>query len=284
MIHFFIHLVVALFAITFAFLMRNKAEDNRKYKITAYAISIVCVIVIAIKGIFVFCPALEAKIMPTSWYYLIDRNFPFLFFIVFLSVASTIGKGREQKVIYALLAIFSIYTIHMPIWRLSTPACYSFKGELKDNVCMQTSGYTCGAASMVTLLNNINIKSTEGEMAELSGTIPYKGVSNFQVLHGMNMKFKKAKQPYATELKVYSDEDLTKIQTPFLVTLKHAFFCDHMVCVLEISDKEVLLGDPLTGRRTITHQEFLNKWKNVIVEIKLKKEKQARPLATSPVP
>jgi peptidase C39-like protein len=271
MIEFAIHLLIALLSLTFAFLMRKKAENSKRYKITAYIVSILCVLPIAVKGIFVFFPVVEVYLMPASLYHYIDRTFPFLFLLIFLSVISTIAKKREKRLIYLLMIIFSIYTVNMTTWRFTTPACYSFDGKIKDGVCIQTSGYTCGAASMVTFLKNMNTDATEGEMARFSGTIPFKGVSNFQTAAGMNRKFKKEALPYKMVLKTYTNDELMEIQTPFLVTIKHAFFCDHMVCVLYIEENEVILGDPLTGKRSISTKEFLSLWKNVVIEAKLNK-------------
>jgi len=269
MIHFTIHLLIALIALTFAVFMRKNEVHSRRYTVTAYILSMLFLLPIAIKGIFVFFPVIEVYLMPANLYHYIDRTFPFLFFLIFLSVISTIAKQREKRVIYLLLIIFSIYTVHMTVWRFSTPDCYSFDGKIKDGVCIQTSGYTCGASSMVTILKNMNIDATEGEMAKFSGTIPFKGVSNFQTAAGMNRKFRKEALPYNMVLKTYSDKELIKIQTPFLVTIKHAFFCDHMVCVLKIQNDEVILGDPLTGKRSISTEAFLDLWKNVVIEAKL---------------
>ena len=166
-----------------------------------------------------------------------------------------------------MLILFSIYVIYLPCWRLTTPVCYSYKGTMSDGVCIQSSPYTCGASAMVTLLSQYGIESTEGEMARLTETIPFKGVSNFQAVAGLNRKLIEVNSNFTGKLKVYSDDEIDEIQTPCLTAIKYSLFFDHMICVLKIKQDFVEIADPLKGQRTMTRKKFLDQWRNVNIEM-----------------
>ena len=55
-----------------------------------------------------------------------------------------------------------------------------------------------------------------------------------------------------------------------LALVKFAFLLDHYVAVLDVDDKTVTVGDPLTGKQTLTHAEFAQKWRRVGVVLKRK--------------
>ena len=50
--------------------------------------------------------------------------------------------------------------------------------------------------------------------------------------------------------------------------MKYAFLLDHYATVLEVTDETITVGDPLTGKATLTHDEFARKWRFVGVVVK----------------
>lgn len=272
MLQFLIHLLVVIISLVFAFMMRKTEELSLKKKIAYYAVAIFCVIIIAMKGIFSLNPALEATLMPVAGYSRIDRTYSFVTFVIFLSIVSVIIPKKDRQTIYVLLGMFSIYVVYLPFWRLSTPECYSLKGRNAGGVCFQTSPYTCGAAAMVNYLRKYNIPATEGEMARLSETIPWKGVSNFQAVSGLNKKLAAENSDYIGKLKVYDDKELDKIKTPCLTAIKYSIFFDHMICVEGVDQDYVYVIDPLKGKRKLSREKFLRQWRNVNIEMREKGE------------
>lgn len=238
-----------------------------KQQAVYYALAILCVLIISMKGIFALDPAIEASLMPVAVYSRIDRTYSFLAFVIFLALISVIAPQKERKSIYAMLILYSIYVIYLPCWRLTTPVCYSYEGLRAGGVCFQSSPYTCGASAMVNLLSEYDIRSTEGEMARLSETIPFKGVSNFQAVAGLNRKLAEEGSNYIGELKVYQDDELDKINTPCLTAIKYSLFFDHMICVLKVDQDFVYVIDSLKGKRKMTREKFLEQWRNVNIEM-----------------
>ena len=55
---------------------------------------------------------------------------------------------------------------------------------------------------------------------------------------------------------------------PVIALVKYAPLVDHYVTVLEIRKDEVVVGDPLRGRDSLTHEAFLKKWRKVGIVVK----------------
>ena len=55
-------------------------------------------------------------------------------------------------------------------------------------------------------------------------------------------------------------EDLMEVKLPAVTTQGY-----HFVVIYYVSKKHVTIGDPATGLRKITHQEFLSKWNNIVL-------------------
>ena len=45
--------------------------------------------------------------------------------------------------------------------------------------------------------------------------------------------------------------------------MKFSFLLDHYVTVLDVDDRTVTVGNPLTGKRTVNHAEFAKPWRFV---------------------
>jgi hypothetical protein len=67
----------------------------------------------------------------------------------------------------------------------------------------------------------------------------------------------------------YSIEEL-KTARLTLAIVKFSFLLDHYVTVLEVTDTEIVVGDPLNGKMTLTHDEFRNQWRFVGVVLSRK--------------
>jgi ABC-type bacteriocin/lantibiotic exporter with double-glycine peptidase domain len=46
-----------------------------------------------------------------------------------------------------------------------------------------------------------------------------------------------------------------------LAVIKFTFMVDHYVAVLEVTDSEVVVGDPLDGLDRMSYDEFRQKWR-----------------------
>ncbi len=55
-----------------------------------------------------------------------------------------------------------------------------------------------------------------------------------------------------------------------LAIIKFGFMVDHYVTVLEVTDSEVIVGDPLDGLDKMSYDEFQNKWRFVGIVLRRK--------------
>ena len=151
-------------------------------------------------------------------------------------------------------------------WHLGKPDIYDYKGTIVDGVCRQTSYETCGAASMVTLLNSKGIATTEGEMARLSMTAPRLGLSPQGAAYGLKRKLGQLGRSEDVSIKVPELKDLHELPKPFLAGIKFSFRTNHMICVLETAKDGLVVGDPIsTGRKTLSWKNFRKMWSGIVI-------------------
>jgi ABC-type bacteriocin/lantibiotic exporter with double-glycine peptidase domain len=151
-------------------------------------------------------------------------------------------------------------------WHLGKPDIYDYKGTIVDGVCRQTSYETCGAASMVTLLNSKGISTTEGEMARLSMTAPRLGLSPQGAAYGLKRKLGQLGRSEDVSIKVPELKDLHELPKPFLAGIKFSFRTNHMICVLETTKDGLVVGDPIsTGRKTWSWRQFDKLWSGIVI-------------------
>ena len=129
-----------------------------------------------------------------------------------------------------------------------------------DGVCLQSNGYTCGPAAAVTVLRQLGINAREGELAESLNTNFASGTA-FKALHQViNEKYcKNGIQCRYRHFKSITD---MKGFEPLIVLFKYTFMVDHYVAVLHLTDKGVIIGDPLKGKLTLSYKDFEYQWRH----------------------
>ena len=151
-------------------------------------------------------------------------------------------------------------------WRLQEPEIYDYKGKITDGVCQQTSFDTCGAASMVTLLNKIEVQTTEGEMAKLAMAAPGKGISPHQAAYALRMKLGQLGRSEKAVILVPDLKDLHNLTKPFIAGIKFSFRTNHMVCVMESTQEKLIVGDPISvGPKNWSWENLRMKWSGIVI-------------------
>ncbi|MBY0461332.1 MAG: hypothetical protein K2V38_28785, partial [Gemmataceae bacterium] len=133
-------------------------------------------------------------------------------------------------------------------------------------VARQSTGYTCAAASMVTLLHARGIDASETEMARLALVEVGGGTTDSRVVWGLERKL--AGTPLRVSYRSLDLAGLIAATKPCLVQLDWGFFVSHMVPVMHADAQRVVIGDPLSGPRELPTREFAHQWKGcaIIVE------------------
>ena len=148
---------------------------------------------------------------------------------------------------YAETALLSTYsaTGHIPI--------KSWKSLRDARVVKQDLDYSCGAASLATLLNEYYGQQVT-EAALLKAMDKGDGRASFADMQRALLSFGFKAQGFAT-----SWQQLTKLHMPVIVYLKHRRD-DHFSVVRGIDAHTVWLADPSLGNRTFSRAQFLALW------------------------
>ena len=263
--YFFIILMViacTMAAVAFLPFSKDKSDGRTKLFIGA-ALSLIPVIA---KMTFSIFPLLEARIMPIDFYTVIQREFWLPFAVLFFAFASHLVPLRNRKGVLAIVIILVLVVVQQNFWRLQEQDIYDYKGKIIEGVCQQTSFDTCGAASMVTLLNKIGVRASEGEMARLAMAAPGKGISPHQAAYALRRKLGQAGRSDNAVLIVPDLKDLHGLPKPFLAGIKFSFRTNHMVCVMETTQDNLVVGDPISvGPRKWSWDNFKMMWSGIVI-------------------
>ena len=140
----------------------------------------------------------------------------------------------------------------------------------ENGVCLQGTDYNCGPAAAVTALRKLNLLAEEGQIAIRAHTSPIAGTQPDDLMNAVRDMF--GSQGVSLQYKDFKNIQELKTAGLTIAVIKYGFLIDHYVTVFEVTDKEVILGDPLSGKRSLDHQEFLEIWRNCGITL----ERQAR--------
>jgi len=186
---------------------------------------------------------------------------------LFASLFSRLA-GRRIKILLAILVVAvvlsqSVAPFAVPLFMVGK--LESLETTLdKNDVCLQSTGYTCGPAAAVSALGQFGIEADEGQIAlraftTTSGTDPdllCRTINDMYADQGITAAYRPFK--FIDELK---DAGVT------IVVIKHSFLIDHYVTVLDVTDDEIVTADSLVGRYSMSHSHFLTIWRSTGIVI-----------------
>ncbi len=191
------------------------------------------------------------------------------FIIIGLAVAmgsmTLLGRVKnrlEKAVIFVLMIAVVFWSSVMPFFvpvLIRNDLTHLKTRFTADNICVQTTNYTCGPAAAVTALRRLGLTAQEGEIAVLSHTSPVVGTLPWCLYKAIQHRY--AAQGIVCQLRRFNSVDELRGQDVTLVVVKDAFLLDHCVAVLEVSDKTVTIADPSLGRQKMSHKDFENVWR-----------------------
>jgi hypothetical protein len=242
----------------------------KPYWIFGYFIPLALVL---IYGIAIHFPAMSFT-PPISWMMMGRKKFAILGFIAAMVLTTPLSRlplKRDRIVISVLMAAIIFY---MSVWPFLAPAFN--RNELAhlqtqfdpNGVCRQKTDYTCGPAAAVTALHKLGLHGDEGQLAILSFTSSMTGTPPDILAEVLQKKY--GKDGLLVEYRVFKSISELKQAGLTLAVVKFGFMVDHYVTVLDVTDSEVIVGDPLDGLDRMSYQEFLQKWRFVGIVLKLK--------------
>src|SRR5688572_14163548 len=156
----------------------------------AAAITIaVGLVFVLLRAVVRWSPAFEYDLLPYDLYAIIHPWWAFPFAFVILGAGaphmSTLNARRGVWVFTFLLGLVGLSRL----WITARFDPTTVHGVLdRHGVCIQSTDYSCGAASAVMLLDRHGVRTVEREMAELCWTNGLTGTDEFGVCMGLRQK------------------------------------------------------------------------------------------------
>lgn len=218
-----------------------------------------------------YCSVLEF-IPPISWLVAGRTEFALAGFVCTMILTTPLSRVPRRAFRLLVISFMVLLTLPFSIWPFLAPVLNrdhlaSLKTYMdRDDICRQNNNYTCGPAAAVTALRRLGLPAEEGQIAITAhtsmaiGTPPDLLCEALQHLYsGNNLRFEYRHFKTVSELK---HGGLT------LAVIKYGPLVDHWVAVLEVTDREVVVGDPLKGKAPYTHEQFRMIWRFTGIELK----------------
>jgi hypothetical protein len=228
---------------------------------------------VLIYGIAIHFPAMSFT-PPISWMMMGRKKFAILGFVAAMVLTTPLSRlplKRDRVVIALLMAIIIFF---MSVWPFLAPAfnrsqLLQLQTRIDGNgICRQSTDYNCGPASAVTALRKLGLPAEEGRFAVLSFTSSMTGTPPDILAEALQNEY--GKDGLIAEYRPFKDISELKQAGLTLAVVKFGFMVDHYVTVLEVTDSEVVVGDPLNGLDRMSYDDFRKKWRFVGVVLKRK--------------
>jgi predicted double-glycine peptidase len=144
----------------------------------------------------------------------------------------------------------------------------SYKERRMQQVVPQTSDYSCGAASMATLLRyHFGQKLTEKDA--ILGMFEHGDKESIRKRGFSMLDMKRLAQSRGLKVEGYKITDadtLKKLNIPVVTLIQTARY-KHFVVLRGVDDRYVYLSDPSWGNRKVPLESFLKEWDHVILVV-----------------
>ena len=189
-----------------------------------------------------------------------------LLFTTLLPKLSTDNLRKLITVMMVLVAINSVVPFIAPMVMRGKLEAMETRWHGNDEVCAQTSDYTCGPASAVTGLRRLGVQSGEGALAVAAHTTHFTGTEPDELARAINHLH--VRDGVLAEYRWFDSlADLPK-EGSVLLRIKYGFMMDHWVAWLGEEDGKMILGDPLSGRMAMSTEKLRERWRHTGVWIR----------------
>ena len=233
---------------------------------------------IPIVFIFLFVAAFNVPAVmftpPASWMLMGLKKFAVFGFVATMVLTTPLSRVPQKRNRIMISILMGVIVFFMSIWPFLAPVFDRNQlSHLKtrmdgDGICLQETDYTCGPASAVTALRKLGLPAEEGEIAILSCTSFLEGTPTDMLADALQKEY--ARDGLIVDCRAFKNISELKQAGLTLAVVKYNLMVDHWVTVLEVTDSQVVIGDPLGGLERISYEEFEKKWRFVGIVLKRK--------------
>ena len=202
---------------------------------------------------------------PASWMLMGLKKFAVFGFVATMVLTAPLSRVPQKRNRIMISILMAVIVFFMSVWPFLAPMfdrnqLSQLKTHMDDNgVCLQETDYTCGPASAVTALRRLGLPAEEGKIAVLSCTSFQEGTPTDMLADALRKEY--AKAGLIVECRAFKNISELKQAGLTLAVVKYGLMVDHWVTVLEVTDSQVVIGDPLGGLQRISCEEFKKKWR-----------------------
>lgn len=221
--------------------------------------------VIVLYGVGMHVPSLT-NTPPFSWLVGGRTKFAIIGLLAALVLWTPLSRIRRKQARVLIVVLLGLVVWQMSVWPFLAPAfnrrhLAALETTLDaDGICRQSNSYNCGPAAAVTALRRLGFPAEEGQIAILAHTSSAIGTPPDLLARALQKRY----GPEGLIAAHRSFKDVSELAEAglTLAIVKFTFMLDHYVVVLEVTDQEVLLGDPLRGLIRVSVQEFGAGWRH----------------------
>jgi predicted double-glycine peptidase len=137
----------------------------------------------------------------------------------------------------------------------------------ENNVCLQSTNYTCGPASLVSALRVFGIEETESNAALETLCNSYSGTRSPDIADYVNRAYGQ-RGLHASYRYVASLDELRRLGGVAIAEVKSNFWMDHFVAIVGWEDHAVIVADPFYGQFRSPDDAFRQIWRNKAILIR----------------
>jgi predicted double-glycine peptidase len=223
-------------------------------------------------GLLLFCAVGAVQwhymltfVRPFSWVAAGRREFAVTALAVTILFCTLIPRVRQRHVrwLVGVLVVLAVYAFG--VHPFIGPALVRHRLERMvtayepSGVCIQTTSFTCGPAAAVTALKQLGLDAEEGDLAMLSYSTPGWGTPPDMLCAALNKRYRK-EGLHCEFRRIRTTDDLAEAGITIAV-VKYKPLVDHYLAVLDVSEDEVVVGDPNRGLRAYFRGDFDDRWK-----------------------
>jgi peptidase C39-like protein len=218
-------------------------------------------------------PALSL-IPPFSWLVLGRNKFASMGFVATMVLTTPLSRIRPPRARLLISLLMALIVIQSSVWPFLAPAFnHNYLASLRtridsDGVCRQSNDYNCGPAAAVTALRRLGFPAEEGEIAILAHTSSAIGTPPDVLARALQERY--GHEGLVSEYRVFRNLGELRQAGLVLAVIRYSFWMDHYVTVLEVTDREVIAGDPSLGLVRFSKESFLSRWRFVGVVLSRK--------------
>lgn len=252
---------VALLAGAGVALARWISRLPKPYWFLGYLIPLLLVLLYAFASYmpaFIFVP-------PVSWIMMGRVKFAAFGTIAAMLLTTPLTRLPKRRMRIAVSVLIAVIVWQISIWPFLAPAFnrgYLSRLQTRidaQGICRQSTDYNCGPAAAVTALRKLGLPAEEGEIAILTHASSATGTEPDVIAAELQKRY--GPDGLTAQYLAFTNVLELKGACPVLAVVKFNFLIDHFVTVLAVTDKEVVVGDPLSGQTTLSHKEFEDQWR-----------------------